>query len=91
MEIKMELKNIALSAAQVGLSAAVGVVVLPSALALGAVSTVAYVAKKAEEAGGVALAGFYFGALELHSKLESMKTKEEIVNSPMGDEAVSVN
>lgn len=88
----MEVKNIALSAVQLSLSATAGVVVVPSVVALSAVSIIAYVAKKTEEVGGTALSEFYFGMAGLNAKLESMKTKQaDIVESPIGDDAVAVN
>lgn len=88
----MEIKNMSLSAAQVGISVGVFVIGVPSVLVLGTLGAVAYVATKTEEVGSSAIEALYDKSQELVAKLESMKDKEvEIVDAPLGDAAIAVN
>lgn len=76
----MEIKNVALSVVQGGLTAAAGVVIFPGLVVVGAVSSVAYAAKKVEEVGVSALEEVYYGAGKLYKELEGMKTKSKTVD-----------
>ncbi len=70
----MNFKNIGLTAAQFSISAVVNTALVPAAIAVGTVSTVAYVAKTATEAGTTGLIALQLKAFELAYTLETMKT-----------------
>ncbi len=90
----MKLKNIALTAAQVGVSASAGIVLVPSIVVVATVSTIGLVARAIEIVGGNAIAEVYFGSYKLCDTLESWKdasTNVEVVKEGFGDNAKVVN
>jgi hypothetical protein len=92
MEIKMKVRNVALSAAQFGIGFAGGAAMMPFLYA-GGLATIAKVVSTVVQDVSFKVVGEISEQLVvIDKKLEALKEKEpEIVESPIGDSAVAVN